>query len=223
MKKLLLLVTGFATLFNLASCSSNNEDDETKGNNVKKYLAEITIKEHSYKFGERESYGKLYEQYKYDNNGNLTEKTITHYRNYSKAGENEDIFQYIYNEKNMLVEEVKTSLFGDKNITKYYYNDFDSVSVAKIYLGNGSLVETHTYEYDNNHKLIKKTVFNHRVQIENYGLVHSYSYSDNTITEVTTKLVDGSPMYTYIYEYDTHENLISEKYRASDGYKSTEE
>ena len=63
MKKVLFLVVGLATMLNLVSCSSDDDDNGNSGGNGKKYLAEITVKEHPWKFGERTTYGEDYENY----------------------------------------------------------------------------------------------------------------------------------------------------------------
>ena len=78
MKKYLLLAVGLTVMFNLVSCSSDDDDNGTGGNG-KKYLAEITVKEHPWKFGERTTYGEDYESYKYDEKGNLLRKTTNYY------------------------------------------------------------------------------------------------------------------------------------------------
>ena len=102
MKKILLFTMGLAMMFNLVSCSSD-DDDSTSGGNDKKHLAEITIKEHPWKFGEPATYGEDYECYKYDEKGNLTEKETNYYSSLLE-GRNNYRYVYTYDERNRLVE-----------------------------------------------------------------------------------------------------------------------
>ena len=58
-------------MLGLSCCSSENDDNGNSGGSGKKFLAEISVKEYPWKFGERTTYGEDYESYKYDEKGNL--------------------------------------------------------------------------------------------------------------------------------------------------------
>lgn len=128
MKKVLLLVMGFAAVLSLSCCSSDDDDNGNSGDSGKKYLAEVTVKEHPWKFGERTTYGEDYEDYKYDAKGNLIEKETNNYK-----------YVYTYDDKNRLVEMNEYWLYSLNYKYKYQYNEFDSVSVMLKYNKDGKL------------------------------------------------------------------------------------
>lgn len=219
MKKALLLVVGLATMFNFVSCSSDDDSNENSGSNSKKYLAEITVKEHQWKFGERSNYGEDYENYKYDTNGNLIEKETDYYNSTVSSRINYK-YVYMYDERNRLIEQNEYRLYSLNYKYKYQYNEFDSVSVMLKYDEDGKLHTEYNYEYDNNKRLSKLT--EREVWLSSdYGYVRKYSYSGNTVTEVTTMLKDGAPFGTMIWEYDSHKNLLKETWTNDETGKST--
>ena len=131
-------------MFNLVSCSSDDDDNGTGGNG-KKYLAEISVKEHPWKFGERTTYGEDYESYKYDEKGNLTEKETNYYSSVL-GGRNNYRYVYTYDDKNRLVEMNEYWLYSLNYRYKYQYNEFESVATMQKYNKEGRLYEDNTYE-----------------------------------------------------------------------------
>ncbi len=219
MKKVLLLVMGFAAVLSLSCCSSDDDDNGNSGDSGKKYLAEVTVKEHSWKFGERTTYGEDYENYKYDAKGNLIEKETNYYISLL-SGRNNYKYVYTYDDKNRLVE-MNEYWFDFLNYKyKYQYNEFDSVSVMLIYNKDGELYTEYTYEYDGSKRLSKLTERD-ALSSSGYGYVRKYSYSGNSVTEVTTMLKDGSPFGTKVWEYDSHHNLLKETWTNDETGKST--
>ncbi|MBR5697995.1 MAG: hypothetical protein IKX44_05155 [Prevotella sp.] len=217
MKKVLLLTMGLTMMFNLVSCSSDDDDNGTSGSNGKKFLAEITVKEHPWKFGERTTYGEDYENYKYDEKGNLLEKITNYYSSVTKTRLYHS-YKYTYDERNraIVMDEVGLSTYK----YKYQYNEFDSVSVMQQYNDDGKLITEYTYEYDSSKRLSKLTERN-ALSSTSYGYVRKYSYSGNTVTEVSTMLQDGSPFGTMVWEYDSHHNLLKETWINDKTGKST--
>lgn len=219
MKKNYLWVMGLVSVLNLASCSSNDDDNGIPSDNGKRYLAEITVKEHPWKFGERTTYGEDYENYKYDAKGNLIEKE-TNYYNSTVSSRINYKYVYTYDEKNRLIEQNEYRLYSLNYKYKYQYNDFDSVSVMQEYNKEGKLYTEYTYEYDSNKRLSKLTERD-ALSSSGYGYVRKYSYNGNTVTEVTTMLKDGSPFGTMVWEYDSHHNLLKETWTNDKTGKST--
>lgn len=217
MKKVLLLALGLATMFNLVSCSSDDDDNGTSGGNGKKYLAEVTVKEYPWKFGERTTYGEDYESYKYDEKGNLLRKTTNYY---SAVVDTRILhtYDYTYDDKNRVIVMDEWGLSTYKY--KYQYNEFDSVSVMQKYNKDGKLYTEYTYEYDSSKRLSKLTERD-ALSSSGYGYVRNYSYSGNTVAEVTTMLKDGSPFGTMVWEYDSHHNLLKETWTNDETGKST--
>lgn len=201
------------------ACSSDNDDNDSNENKGKKYLAEITVKEHQWKFGERSEYGDLYERFTY-NEENLLIKLETNYYLSAVQSRIPKYTLYAYDERNRLVEKNEYELSLLQNKYRYQYNEFDSVSVMQKYSKDGSLNETHTYEYDTNHRLIKDTEIVNYVR-NDYGYIHTYTYSGNKVTEVITMFEDGSPFGTYVREYDSHKNLISSSYTSAQDGKTS--
>lgn len=206
-EKTLLLIMGFSVVLGLSSCSSDDEDTPHQ-----KYLAEITVKEYPWKFGERSTSGKDYESYKYDETGNLLRKKFI------TQGSGVRIpytYDYSYDDRNRVIVMDEDGL--NKYKYKYQYNEFDSVSVMQKYHGNdGYLISEYTYEYDNNKRLSKSTERNALLSSNN-GYVRKYSYNGNTVTEVSTMLEDGSLFGTMVWEYDNHHNLLKETWTDKTG------
>jgi hypothetical protein len=219
MKKVLLLGMGFAAVLSLSCCSSDDDDNGNSGDSGKKYLAEVTVKEHPWKFGERTTYGEDYEDYKYDAKGNLIEKETNYYSSLL-SGRNNYKYVYTYDDKNRLVEMNEYWLYSLNYKYKYQYNEFDSVSVMLKYNKDGKLYTEYTYEYDGSKRLSKLTERD-ALSSSGYGYVRKYSYSGNSVTEVTTMLKDGSPFGTMVWEYDSHHNLLKETWTNDETGKST--
>lgn len=215
MKKVLLLVMGFAAVLSLSCCSSDDDDNGNSGDSGKKHLAEVTVKEHPWKFGERTTYGENYENYKYDSKGNLIEKETNYYSSLLE-GRNNYKYVYTYDEKNRLVEmnEYWFSLLNYKY--KYQYNEYDSVATMQKYNKEGKLYEDWTYEYDSSRRLLKAT---EKGSIIDY--VHTYQYEGNKVIEVTNRLDNGELFGTFIWEYDSHKNLLTETWINGETGKST--
>lgn len=201
------------------SCGSDDDDNDIPNNPSKKYLAEISIKEYEWKFGERSSYGELYELYKYNEKGKLTSSESHHYSAVIK-GRYLDRTDYVYDDRDRVIEKNEYDFSILQYKYKYEYNSFDSVSVMCKYSKSGSLNETHQYEYDNSKRLSKETEIVNYVR-NDYGYVRSYEYSGNTVTVTTTMLEDGSFFGKSVYEYDSHHNLVKSSYTSGTDGKTT--
>lgn len=201
MKRILTMLPVMAILFFLTSCS---EDEDFKTEEVE-YLSEIIINEHEKKFGEISEYGELYERYIYNQDGTLQEKTTNHYL----AGLGcrlERNYKYKYDEKKRVIEKNEYELTLFKKKYKYEYNSIDSVSRMFVYNDDGDLDEEWTYEYNNQKKLIRTT----EKDAWNFGYVSEYRYEGNNIYIEKTNIKDGSLFGNFIFEYDSHGNLLQE-------------
>lgn len=201
MKRILIMLPVMAILFFLTSCS---EDEDFKTEEVE-YLSEIIINEHEKKFGEISEYGELYERYIYNQDGTLQEKTTNHYL----AGLGcrlERNYKYKYDEKKRVIEKNEYELTLFKKKYKYEYNSIDSVSRMFVYNDDGDLDEEWTYEYNNQKKLIRTT----EKDAWDFGYVSEYRYEGNNIYIEKTNIKDGSLFGNFIYEYDSHGNLLQE-------------
>lgn len=205
-KQVFILSALFIVVFSLVSCSSN---DEYKDGNEKKYLAEITIKEYPWKFGERSNKGELYENYKYDNKGNLIEKKKKLYVFTYK-------YEYSYDIKNRLIVMNEYEEYSFNYKYKYQYNAFDSVATMQKYNKDGQICDEKNYEYDSNHKLSKITESHN---IINY--IYTYQYEPNKTIEVKRRLDNNELFGTMIWEYDNHNNLLKETWINGENGKST--
>lgn len=201
MKKILIMLPAMVILFFITSCS---EDEDSKTEEVE-YLSEIIINEHEKKFGEISEYGELYERYIYNQDGTLQEKTTNHYL----AGLGcrlERNYKYKYDEKKRVIEKNEYELTLFKKKYKYEYNSIDSVSRMYVYNDDGDLDEEWTYEYDNQKRLIRTT----EKDAWNFGYVSEYRYEGNNIYIEKTNIKDGSLFGNFIFEYDSHGNLLQE-------------
>lgn len=213
MKHLLLPLMFVPLMF--ISCGSDDGDSPNSGNNGKTYLAEITVREHSWKFGERSEYGELYESYKYDALGRMTENETNHY-SALLDGRNNYRYTYTYDERNRVVEKNEYWMTILNYKYKYQYNEFDSIAAMQKYNEEGRLYEDWTYEYDSNRKLLKAT---EKGSIIDY--VHTYQYDGNKVTEVTNRLDNGELFGTFVWEYDSHKNLLTETWINGETGKQT--
>lgn len=201
MKRILIMLPVMAILFFLTSCS---EDEDFKTEEVE-YLSEIIINEHEKQFGEISEYGELYERYIYNQDGTLQEKTTNHYL----AGLGcrlERNYKYKYDEKKRVIEKNEYELTLFKKKYKYEYNSIDSVSRMFVYNDDGDLDEEWTYEYNNQKKLIRTT----EKDAWDFGYVSEYRYEGNNIYIEKTNIKDGSLFGNFIFEYDSHGNLLQE-------------
>ena len=211
MKKIVCMIIGLAIVIGLTNCSSDNDDIVNPYNSGKKYLAEITVKEHKWLFGERSDFGELYEQYFYNEKGIIV-KFVTNYYIGVLESRMLDSTIYTYDEKDRLVEKDEYFLITSHYKYKYQYNEFDSVSVMHKYNKDGSLNETYYYEYDSSHRLHKET----RLDSYYYGYVDIYAYDGNKITITHTNHKDGKLLSTTIDEYDSHNNVLKSTYTNED-------
>ncbi|WP_346712404.1 hypothetical protein [Phocaeicola plebeius] len=217
MKKMLFILPILVALF-FVGCSSDGDGDPG-GNNGNKVLSEIVINEHEKKFGEINEYGELYEQYIYNPDGTLQEKT-TNYYNALLDGRIDCNYKYEYDDKKRVVEmnEYTFTLFEKKR--KYEYNNIDSVSRMLVYDDDGDLNEEWTYEYDSQKRLIKTV----EKDAWDFGYISEYRYEGNNVYIEKTMLDDGSLFGNYVFEYDTHGNLLQETYISGDtGRESIEQ
>ena len=213
MKKKIFALLACVVAF--ASCSKDDDklDDRTK------YLSEIVINEHEKKFGNISEYGELYEQYIYNPNGTIAEKTTNYYNNAVKSRISET-YKYIYDSQKRLIERnyFFETLFQNKY--KYEYNSIDSVSRMIVYDRDGDLNEEWTYEYDNQRRLIK-TVEKDIWLSNDFGYISEYTYENNKVYEVKHSIEDGSLFGRFIYEYDSKGNLLQETYINGDTGKES--
>ena len=205
MKKVLFLLPLLAVLFVFSGCSDDGEPVE---NNADKVLSEIVVNEHEKKFGEISEYGELYEQYIYNPNGTLQEKTTNYYL--AVWGDRvEQNYRYEYDDKNRVVEmnEYELTLFKEKR--KYEYNSIDSVSRMLVYDDDGDLNEEWTYEYDSQRRLIK-TVEKDIWLSSDFGYISEYRYEGNNVYIEKTSIDNGDLFGNYVFEYDSKGNLLRE-------------
>lgn len=217
MKKLLFMLPMLVALF-FVGCSSD-DDGEPGGNNGNKILSEIVINEHKKKFGEISEYGELYEQYIYNQDGTLQEKTTNYYL--AVWGDRvERNYRYKYDDKKRVIEknEYELTLFKEKR--KYEYNSIDSVSRMLVYDDDGDLNEEWTYEYDDQRRLAR-TIEKEPWVSSTYGYISEYRYEGNNVYIEKTTLDDGSLFGNYVFEYDTHGNLLQETYISEDSGKES--
>ena len=211
---LLMCVSLIALGVTFISCSKDDDDENSHpNNNTKKYLAEISVKEYEWKFGERSTYGELYELYTYNEKGLLTHSESHHYNSILEERW-DDSTDYTYDENGRLIEKNEYDFGILQYKYKYEYNSFDSVSVMYQYSKDGSLTETRKYEYDNNKRLSVETEIVNYIR-NNYGYIRSYEYKGNIVTVTTTLLEDGSFFYKNVYEYDNYHNLVKSSYTSS--------
>ncbi len=203
-KQLFFLLVILFSIF--ISCSDN---DDNIVNSQKKYLAEITITEYPWKFGEKSNSGVLYEHYQYNSIGKLVSKETNHYDSYTVTRWNYK-YKYNYDDNNCL-----TSMIESQNgplyntyIYKYTTNSFDSIATMDKYYESGGLMESWEYTYDNQKRLLqaKETYNSWRCYVDDY------SYEGNTITKVR-HFVDNDELFgTTVETYDNHNNLLTRKW-----------
>lgn len=214
MKKVLFLLAILPMmLFTACSSDDDNLDDGTK------YLSEIVIKEHEKKFGEISEYGELYEQYKYNQDGTIAEKSTNYYINVVSSRINHT-YKYTYDSQKRLIERNDYELTLFKKKYKYEYNSIDSVSRMMVYDDDGDLDEDWTFEYDNQRRLIK-TIEKDIWLSNDFGYISEYTYDNNKVYVVKYSTKDGSLFGRFIYEYDSKGNLLQETYINGDTGKES--
>lgn len=229
MKKLIVMLAAMLPLFVFSGCSDNEDKvidgevvDDGTGENDGKILSEIIVNEHEKDFGEISDKGELYEQYIYNQDGTLAEKTTNYYVSvYGDRVENR--YEYSYDGEKRMVEQNEYQLGVLEHKYRYEYNDIDSISKMTVYDGSGDLVEEWTYEYDSQRRLIKsieKDVW----MSSDFGYVSEYTYDGNNMYVTTKQISDGSLFGRYEYEYDSKRNLLQKIYISGDtGRESVEE
>lgn len=213
MKQVFILL---CVIFIFFSCSSNG-DEEIVGT---KYLQEILIKEHTYKFGEPSKVGDTYEVFKYSPTGKLIKKTTNYYKAIaqSRIEYNTD---YIYDEKGRLVDEKEFFYTVLDYRYMYSYNSIDSISEKKKYNKDGRLYETWTYEYEGD-KLSEATkIINYMSSL--YGYTYKYSYEGNKIIETAYKIPEGSLWGVTVDEYDSKGNFLRNTWTNAETGKTVEQ
>lgn len=229
MKKLIVMLAAMLPLFVFYGCSDNEDKvidgevvDDGTGENDGKILSEIIVNEHEKDFGEISDKGELYEQYIYNQDGTLAEKTTNYYVSvYGDRVENR--YEYSYDGEKRMVEQNEYQLGVLEHKYRYEYNDIDSISKMTVYDGSGDLMEEWTYEYDSQRRLIKsieKDVW----MSSDFGYVSEYTYDGNNMYVTTKQISDGSLFGRYEYEYDSKRNLLQKIYISGDtGRESVEE
>lgn len=210
MKKILFLLAATAIFL---GCSKDDDNDRAK------YLSEIVIKEHEKKFGKISEYGKLYEQYKYNQDGTVAEM-ITNYSVSAAGGRIEHTYKYQYDSQKRLIERNDYEFMLFKKKYKYEYNNIDSVSRMTVYDDDGDLYEDWTFEYDSQRRLIK-TIEKDVLFGKDFGYISDYTYEPNKVYVVKHSIRDGSLFGNYIYEYDSKNNLLQKTYINGDTGKES--
>ena len=218
MKRLFLILPVWVAF--IMGCS--NDDGEPRENNGNKLLSEIVVKEHEKKFGEISEYGELYEQYVYNQNGTLREKTTNYYL--AVWGNRvERYYIYEYDDKKRVIEMKEYEMTRFKGKREYEYNNIDSISRMLVYDDEGNLNEEWTYEYDSQRRLIK-TIEKDIWINNNFGYINEYNYEGNNVYIKRTNIDDGSLFGNSILKYDSHDNLLQEIYVSGDtGEESIEQ
>ena len=212
-KSILMVLSTVLLTLSFTSCSKEENDNNKPS---EKRLEKITVKEYEWKFGEKSTYGELYEEFTYDENGNLVKFVENHY-NSAVHGRIMETTTYTYDSQNRLIQENQSGL--SKYVYKYQYNDQDLLIAKQEYNGKGALTEEYQYDYDSQKRKTKEIEIH--PSLTNFGYVRMYSYSGNKVTEVTTMLSDGSPFGTMVWEYDTHNNLLTETWTNDEKKKTT--
>jgi YD repeat-containing protein len=123
--------------------------------------------------------------YHYDDNGNVGKKEIRKKPGYDIYDED---FEYKYDDKNRLVEEIHRD--GKKyNKTEYKYNDKDQLVRRVEYNDRGGI----TYETD-----------------------YTYDELDNPSVETSAYRGNNTFNYSYVYEYDGQGNWINKRSLSND-------
>lgn len=210
MKKIFFYLAAVLAVFTIQGCSSDDGDD-AGGSEAKKYLAEIVVKEHEWKFGEKSTSGEDYERFIYDTNGRLTRKETNYYN--AIVGRIPHQYTYIYDDKGHLIEknDYMMSVLQDKY--KYTYNSIDSVALMQDYNKDGKLSEEWEYSYDSQSRLIQAKETN---GISTLRYVDDYTYSGNNVTVTRHRIDNGKLFGTTLYEYDSHHNLVKKTWTNGD-------
>ena len=202
----------------LAFNSCSRSDDEPDGNG-KTGSSQITITEYQWKFGERSSFGELYERYTYNKNNNLTEFESNYcYR--SDIGRFPQSTTYKYDAQNHLIEKNDYSLTLLNYKYKYTFNGIDSIATMQKYSKEGDLIENWIYTYDSQRRLIQaKEIYDFIIPY-----VDDYTYNGNNVTVVRHRSDTGELFGTELYEYDNHYNLLKKTWTNGDtGKKDIED
>ncbi|MDR1581791.1 MAG: hypothetical protein LBS55_00785 [Prevotellaceae bacterium] len=121
----------------------------------------------------------------YDVNGNINKKEIKKIKRYDI---NDEEFEYKYDDKNRLVEEIH--LDGKK------YNKIE-------------------YQYNDKNQLIRRVEYNERDGIT-YETDYTYDELDNLSTEISAYRGNNTFNYSYVYEYDNQGNWINKRSLSDD-------
>lgn len=212
-KTILMFLSVVLLALSFSSCSKDENDNNKP---AEKRLEKITVKEYEWKFGEKSTYGELYEESIYDENGNLVKFVENHY-NSAIHGRLMETTTYTYDSQNRLIQENQNGL--SKYVYKYQYNAQDLLIAKQEYNDKGALTEEYKYEYDSQKRKTKEIEI--LSSMTNFGYVRTYTYSGNKVIEVTKMLSDGSPFGTMEWEYDTHNNMLSETWTNDEKKKTT--
>ena len=200
MKQVLFLMAVLSAF--LCSCSKDdNGGDEvtSKKNKV------VTVTEYEWKYGEKSTYGELYEKFTY-NEANLLTQKETHYYN-AVVGRIPDYYTYTYDDNKHLIESTRKGLSSYKY--KYTTNSIDSIATMDAYNDKGKLTESWAYTYDSNRRLLQAK------QTYDYAIcyVDDYTYEGNNVVVTRHRVDNGELFGTTYYEYDSHKNLLKKTWK----------
>jgi YD repeat-containing protein len=123
--------------------------------------------------------------YHYDADGNVDNKEIKKIKSYDL---NDEKFEYKYDDKNRLIEEIH----------------HDGKRYARI-----------EYKYNDKDQLIRRVEYNERGGIV-YESDYTYDELDNLSTEVSAYRGNNTFNYSYLYEYDDKGNWINKRSLSND-------
>lgn len=182
----------------LCSCS---KDDSGEGEVASKKNKVVTVTEYDWTYGEKSTYGELYEKFTY-NESNLLTKKETHYYIAVVGSRIPDYYTYTYDDNKHLIQSTENGI--SSYVYKYTSNSIDSIATMDKYDNKGKLSESWAYTYDSSRRLLQAK--------QTYGslicYVDDYTYNGNNVVVTRHRVDNGELFGTTYYEYDAHKNLL---------------